>query len=177
MLSDLTINSIRGFKGNTEDLLTKVSASGETVMNIISSLSFLIESQNLNQITLDTSYGKHTNIEVALSNRNTIASSSDRYLGELVQSEKAELHSTMFLLLYTEIMPIIIQKYRSEIEEGQWGVGTCVGFLNQVANDLSEKVSIRINELTSRPAQLEFPLILDDEAENKPIESQEVKPA
>lgn len=39
-LSDLIIDSIKGFKGDTEDLLAKVSMSGESVMNIISALSF-----------------------------------------------------------------------------------------------------------------------------------------
>ena len=55
-LADLNIDSIKGFKGNTEDLLAKVSMSGESVMNIISALSFLIESQNLNQVTINLSY-------------------------------------------------------------------------------------------------------------------------
>lgn len=164
-LKDLTIDSIRGFKGNTEDSLTKVSTSGETVMNIISSLSFLIESQNLNQITLDVAYGKHTNIEVSLSKRATIATSIDRYLGELYQKNEQEIIATVLLILYTEILPIIIQKYQIEVDATRWGQGKCVEFLQQVANDLAEKVKIRIQDLTSRPEQLRIPIDCEDKTE------------
>lgn len=164
-LKNLSIDSIRGFKGNTEDSLTKVSTSGETVMNIISSLSFLIESQNLNQITLDVAYGKHSNIEVSLSKRATVATSIDRYLGELNQKESHEIVATLLLLLYSEILPIIIQNYQTEIEATQWGQGKCVEFLQEVANDLAEKVKLRIEDLTSRPEQLRLQLDTDHSEE------------
>ena len=160
-LKNLSIDSIRGFKGNTEDSLTKVSTSGETVMNIISSLSFLIESQNLNQITLDVTYGKHSNIEVSLSKRATVATSIDRYLGELNQKESSETIATLILLLYSEILPIIIQNYQIEIEATQWGQGKCVEFLEEVANDLAEKVKLRIEDLNSRPEQLRLSLDIE----------------
>ena len=58
-LGNVVLNSIRGFKGDTEDSLTTISAEGESVMNIISTLSFLIESKNLHQISIDFSYRKH----------------------------------------------------------------------------------------------------------------------
>ena len=161
-LKNLSIDSIRGFKGNTEDLLTKVSTSGETVMNIISSLSFLIESQNLNQITLDVTYGNHNNIEVSLSKRATVATSIDRYLGELNQKDSYEIIATLLLLLYSEILPIIIQNYQTEIEATQWGQGKCVEFLQEVANDLAERVKLRIADLTSRPEQLRLQLDNDN---------------
>lgn len=55
-LENLTIDAVRGIKGDTEDSLTTVSAVGESVMNIISTLSFLIESKNLKQINIDLKY-------------------------------------------------------------------------------------------------------------------------
>ncbi|ALJ22869.1 hypothetical protein AO203_02195 [Lactobacillus gallinarum] len=45
----LEIDSIIGFKGNTEDSLNKVSATGDGIMNILSTLSFLLESSSLNK--------------------------------------------------------------------------------------------------------------------------------
>ncbi|WP_295219869.1 hypothetical protein [Ruminococcus sp.] len=43
----LKINAIKGFQGDTEDSQTRVSASGESVMNVISVLSFFLESRQL----------------------------------------------------------------------------------------------------------------------------------
>lgn len=150
----LNIDSIKGFKGNTEDLLAKVSVSGESVMNIISALSFLIESQNLNQVTINLSYRKHTSIEVSLNNKNTIGFNEEKYLGELNQESKEEIIAKCLLMLYSEILPIIIQTYQSDFDNEQWGKGTCVKFLKQVARDLELKVRSRIEDLNSRPEQL-----------------------
>lgn len=157
-LDELIIDSIRGFKGNTEDSLTKVSTSGETVMNIISSLSFLIESQNLNQITLDIKYREHTNIEVSLSKKYTIATSMERYMGDLSKKTDFEAKAQLLLLLYSEILPIIVQDYQIAVEAALWGQGKCVEFLQQVADDLEEKIKARIDDLNSRPEQLRIPL-------------------
>ena len=155
-LVDLSIDSIKGFKGNTEDFLAKVSMSGESVMNIFSALSFLIESQNLNQITVDLSYRGHTNIEISLNNKNTIGFAEDKYLGELNQSSREEIIAVCFLTLYTEIIPILLQKYQSDIDTNMWGQGKCVEFLEKLRADLSEKIANRIEDLNSRPEQLKL---------------------
>lgn len=155
-LSDLIIDSIKGFKGDTEDLLAKVSMSGESVMNIISALSFLIESRNLNQITIALSYRNHLNIEISLNNKNTIGFDEDKYLGELVQVPRHEMIATCFLSLYMEIVPILLQKYQSDIDLNLWGQGKCVSFLEMVADDLNNKVKMRIEDLIAKPEQLKF---------------------
>lgn len=155
-LDDLIIDSIKGFKGDTEDLLAKVSMSGESVMNIISALSFLIESQNLNQVTIALSYRNHSNIEISLNNRNTIGFDEDKYLGELIQDPRQEMIATCLLSLYTEIIPILLQKYQSDIDLNLWGQGKCVSFLEMVADDLDKKVKARIADLIAKPEQLKF---------------------
>ena len=164
-LADLNIDSIKGFKGNTEDLLAKVSMSGESVMNIISALSFLIESQNLNQVTINLSYRKHTSIEVSLNNKNTIGFDEEKYLGEFNQATKEEIIANCLLVLYSEILPILIQTYQSDFDNGQWGQGKCVEFLQKVAADLAEKVKNRIEDLTSRPEQLRLKINSENKAE------------
>ena len=102
--------------------------SGESVMNIISALSFLIESRNLNQITIALSYRNHMNMEISLNNRNTIGFDEDKYLGELVQVPRHEMIATCILSLYMEIVPILLQKYQSDIDLNLWGQGKCVLF-------------------------------------------------
>ena len=154
-LKDLSIDSIRGIKGDTEDLLTKVSAVGESVINIISTLSFLLESQKLNQIKLAINYGNHKNIDMSLSTKNVVALDFDRYQGEYLHLKSEEERiATLFVLLYMEVLPIIIQGYVGEIESKQLGPGKCVEFLQGVAEDLSEKVKKRVDDLTNRPEQL-----------------------
>lgn len=159
ILENLKINTIRGFKGDTEDSLTTISAEGESVMNIISTLSFLIESKNLNQINIDFAYGKHDNIGVTLNNKNTMSFSEERYLGYLLQNHTCnERIAKILLILYTEILTIIVQNYQSDIDANLWNQDICIEFLQKVANDLSKKVEDRISDLKARPEQLEFTL-------------------
>lgn len=158
-LDNLTISTIRGFKGDTEDSLTTITAEGESVMNIISTLSFLIESKNLNQINIDFEYRTHTNIGVTLNNRNTVFLSEDRYIGELIQnSTYYERVAKIILVLYTEIIPIVIQNYQNDVDSNMWNQSKCIEFLQDVANELSKKVDSRIEDLRERPEQLSFTL-------------------
>ena len=158
-LENLAIKTIRGFKGDTEDSLTTISAEGESVMNIISTLSFLIESKNLNQINIDLAYRNHTNIGVTLNNKSTVFISEERYLGELLQDHTYyERIAEIILVLYTEVLPIIIQNYQNDVDANLWNQGRCIEFLQQVANDLSTKVESRISDLKERPEQLNLTL-------------------
>lgn len=158
LLDNLTISTIRGFKGDTEDSLTTISAEGESVMNIINTLSFLIESKTLNQINIDFAYRTHTNIGVTLNNRNTVFLSEDRYTGELIQNTYYERVPKIILLLYTEIIPIVIRNYQNDVDLNMWNQSKCIEFLQDVANKLSEKVASRIEDLRARSEQLNLTL-------------------
>ena len=96
------------------------------------------------------------NIEISLNNRNTIGFDEDKYLGELIQGSREERIATCILSLYTEILPILLQKYQSDIDLNLWGQGKCVSFLRMVADDLNQKVTARIDDLTAKPEQLKF---------------------
>lgn len=156
-LKDLSIDSVRGIKGDTEDYLTRVSAVGESVINIISTLSFLLESQNLNQIKLDIAYGDFANIDLSLNNKSIVSTEFERLqCGSAAGTTDAEKMAYVFILLYTEILPIITQSYQGAIDGNYWSQGKCVEFLKRVAKDLSEKVEKRVADLTDRPEQLKL---------------------
>lgn len=151
-LGNLSIETIKGFKGDTEDLATKVSAAssaGESVINIISTLSFLLESKNLNQIKLDIEYGNHENIELVLTNKGTISTDVVKYQGEYETDSSKKLLSKLYLLIYLEIIPILVQAYMSDIENDIWNSEKNIEFLKKVAEDLSEKVQKRVDILES----------------------------
>lgn len=148
VLHNITIDAIKGFKGDTEDLLTKVSADGESVMNIISTLSFLLESKNLNQIKIDIQYEKHQSIELVLSNKQTISSAVENYIGALDALENKEsILTQLLLIIYIEILPIIVQAYRNDFVNELWSDEKNIDFLTRVADDLSEKVRVKVEAL------------------------------
>ncbi len=79
--SHYQLDAIKGFRGDSEDLQTTVSVTGESVINIISTLAFLLESNNLKQIQVDLSCTEHENINLRLQ-RKTIQVDMENYQGK-----------------------------------------------------------------------------------------------
>lgn len=143
----LKLDAIKGFKGDTEDLQTKVSASGETVMNIISTLSFLLESSNLNQVKLDLNYTGHQNISLVLQ-KGTVNASLDDYVGNYEQEDTFELKiAKLYLTIYLEILPMLFQEYNTDIGNELWNKDVYITFMKSVGENLTEKIKNKISFL------------------------------
>ena len=148
---NITVETIRGIKGETDDLLTKVSANGESVMNIISTLSFLLESRKFNQICVDIKYMDHSHIELTLDTKGTINTSVENYCGEFDtdNERKEEVISKLYLLIYLEVFPFIYQTYLLEKDDLLWNKDANIEFLTKVTNDLSTRVKEKIEILNN----------------------------
>lgn len=144
---DLRLDSIKGFKGDTEDFQTKVSASGESVMNIISTLSFLLESSNLNQVKLDLNYAEHSSISLLLQ-KGTVNAYFDDYVGPYEQEELMEQKiAKLYLTVYLEVLPYLLQEYNTDIGNDLWNNDVYITFLRSVATTLTEKIQTKIATL------------------------------
>lgn len=148
-LSDLRLETIRGFKGDVEDEQTKVSASGEAVMNIISALSFLLESKRLKQIKLDLQYGKHENLSLILKNE-SIMLDRKSYQGTFEQDDQDECLAKLYLVVYLEVLPIIEQEYQSNIDNDVWNKRVYIDFMKTVATTISERIDEKIKKMNDR---------------------------
>lgn len=136
---ELELQSIKGFVGDTEDSQTKVSASGESVMNIISTLSFFLESRKLKQIKLDLKYKTHEKIELILKD-GILEVDFKSYLGSFEQDSIDERMAKLYLMAYIEIVPLLVQEYRTDIENDLWNKDCYVKFMNNVADTLKGKI-------------------------------------
>lgn len=140
----LSLDTIKGFKGATDDMQTKVSADGETVMNIISTLSFLLESRNLSQVKIDLVYTEHKNISLQL-NQGTIKIFFEEYMGKFEdETEKDNKIAKLYLTTYLELVPYLTQEYFSDKENELWNSTVHKNFLNKVADNLGEKVKEKL---------------------------------
>ena len=148
--SNISLDAIKGFKGDTEDQLTTVSADGESVMNIISTLSFLLESSKLNQIKLELHLSKHDNVSLVLKN-SVISTESSLYRGDFEDSESTDIKdASIYLLIYIEILPLIIQSYHEDLSSEVWGESEYIKFMKKVAEDLQEKIKNKIATIDNK---------------------------
>ena len=145
-LSTLQLESIKGFRGDTEDLQTKVSATCESVMNIISTLSFFLESRRLDQIKIEFSYDKHENISLTLKN-GTISIDFAPYQGEFEDDSRDIMKSKLYLLVYLEILPILDQEYQSDVSNEIWGENAYKSFMGNVASEITQRINDKIEAM------------------------------
>jgi len=145
-IKELQLEEIKGIRGNTEDLQTKVATSGESVMNVISTLSFLLESRRLNQVVLTLRYTGHDNIGVKLQ-KNTVELERP-YVGEYDELSQDEMIAKIYLLLYLEILPLLEQEYRMNMAENEWNQDTYIEFLTAIKDTVIEKIESKINSLS-----------------------------
>lgn len=125
----LSLEEIKGIRGDTEDLLTRVSATGESVMNVISTLAFLLESKKVNQVILTTKYSGHSCIGIKIQ-KNTLEVETP-YHGEYDGDSTEQVFTKLYLLLYLEILPLLEQEYRTAKEE-EWTHDAYICFLKWV---------------------------------------------
>lgn len=111
---ELCINAIKAFQGDTEDSQTKLSASGESVINVISALSFFLESRQLNKVSIELSYGSHTKIDVSI-RRDVLDVDLLSYIGDFDNDEPDEMKAKLNLLVFLEIIPLLIQEYQTDV--------------------------------------------------------------
>jgi hypothetical protein len=142
----LTVNNIIGFRGGTTDDITRISAAGNTVLNILSTLSFILESNNLKQTMLRLSYKQNSNIELKLYSNGTVGIETGSYIGEFDDDTNNDLKKAkLYLLVYLVIIPLLCEWYGDNI----WNSKKYQEFLREIGESLSKKINEKINEIPS----------------------------
>lgn len=158
----LVINSIIGVRGETRDD-NRLSAQGNTVLNLISTLSFLLESNLLKQIILRIEYTGHENIEVRLNDKGVIAVEINAYSGKYEEYDEYKLKTELLLLIYLDLLPKLLQVYYSEKDEDKWSVESKDTFFNLVQNKLIERLEERRTEVSKQQSTTPLENTKDEE--------------
>lgn len=151
----LSVDNLTEFRGQTEDATNMVSANGDTIMNILSTLSFLLESNLMKQIKFNVEYDNHSNIELVLS-KSVIGTSVKNYSGAFEDKSYTSLikedndliiEAKIYLVCYLIILPEIIQTYEGAIDADEWNSDKHKEFLKNVASDLQKKINHRVENI------------------------------
>lgn len=143
---DLIIESILGVRSETRDE-NRLSAQGNTVMNLISTLSFILESDKINQLIIRIDYSSHEVIEIKLTNGGIISCDIDSYSGDYESLNTYELTSKLLLLVYLEIVPNLKQVYYNDIDSGNWSKEKKEEFFLNIKSELVNRLEERSKSL------------------------------
>ncbi|MGZ2417266.1 hypothetical protein ACUXJ9_001503 [Staphylococcus caledonicus] len=137
----LKIESIIGFKGDAEDEISRITTDGDTVMNLISSIAFLLESRKLTSIKLKVRFNNHQKLVFKLHINGSINIDMDEYNGDFRNLEENERTAKILLLIYLEIMPLLSEWYEEDKSNNNWGNDVYNQFLDKLITDIEEKVN------------------------------------
>ena len=116
---DVTIESIEAYRGNKYiDSLTNVSGSGTQVMNLLSTLTFLFEIEEINKVKLKLGYQSHVfSVEFIDSiNSNNIRISTSDYEGDYDELEIGDFIASITMKVFLEVLP----KLSSVYSQSEW---------------------------------------------------------
>lgn len=135
----LILNSIDGIQGRTQATLNRVSTQGSNVINMLTTLAFILESNTLTEVKLISNYNEHEDIslEIHVSGKNiTIGVDESEYRGPYENKDENELRCILLLVAYLDLIPALIDSYKNDVDEE--------------TNEKKELVSNIVNETTDR---------------------------
>lgn len=136
-----------GLKGKTEGILNRVSTQGNDVINMLTTLSFLLESDQLTEVQLSVSYKEHKNINIKVHLNNisekflSIEVREQEYLGKLRDesgNNDKKLSSLILLMTHLDFVPTLSSVCKTA------GV---VDVKKDLTESIIDDVSLRINHL------------------------------
>ena len=139
----ISIDSIIGFKGDANDKISQLRADGDTVMKLMSSLTFLLESKEMVFIKLKISTTNHRSIVFKLDLNGSVNIEIDNYKGEFKKIYNGDsVIYNLFLLVYLEILPTLNKWYSKEKNDLRWSDSKYNNFLNTLSKDVKKKIDL-----------------------------------
>ncbi|MED4402073.1 hypothetical protein [Metabacillus fastidiosus] len=148
--SRLVLQQIIGFKGSTNDRLAEVKGTGNRIMNLLSTLAFLFENEQVSFIKPRINYENET-IEISLDLNGTIDIDFETYVGNYIMRQDYEKKSIVTLITFLEIIPKILTSYHNdkEKEDTPWSIDEKVCFFTSIGESIQEKIIEKIKLASS----------------------------
>ncbi|MFJ7370451.1 hypothetical protein ACIQVU_13530 [Lysinibacillus sp. NPDC098008] len=148
----IELKKIVGFKGTTDDegqKLAEIIGSGDRIMKAISTLAFLLESDEVEYVKPLLAYNNDKTdqdhvVEILLRLNGTIDFNFEKYTGSFLFEEEYRLKTKLILLVSLEIIPMIISKYGESIEEDAWNTEIKISMLDSIGKQILSKVQEKV---------------------------------
>lgn len=150
----LLLQKIIGFKGSTNDRLAEVKGTGNKIMNLLSTLAFLFENEQVSFIKPRIEYEKET-VEISLDLNGTIDIDFETYIGNHLMRQEYEKKSIVTLITFLEIIPKILTSYHNdkEKEDAPWSIDEKVRFFTSIGESIQEKIIEKIKLASSEASK------------------------
>ncbi|EGQ26748.1 hypothetical protein HMPREF9372_1289 [Sporosarcina newyorkensis 2681] len=140
--NSLKINRITGFKGEGSQKQAILSGSGNEIMNMLSSLSFLVEMDVMTEVEARIIRGSET-LEIRFYSKNSqLDILVESYTGEYMMLQNEEKTPRVLLNSFIETIPSIMNAYNEDIENDSWTKNSKREFTLGLVDSVREKLNI-----------------------------------
>lgn len=138
---NMMLELVTGFKGETDDKLAEISGSGDRVLNLLSTLTFLLENEKLSRIELLLQHSNQT-YGLKLGINSYIDIIEECYMGDdMLLPEDIKL-PLIVLKVFLTVIPDLLNIYDQDINEHNWNNDKKREFLNSIG----EIIQVRIKQ-------------------------------
>lgn len=140
--NSLSISRIIGFRGEGSQKQAVLSGSGNEVINLLSSLSFLIEMEVMTEIEVRILCGSET-FEIRLYSINSqLDILVENFVGEYMMLPSEEKNPRILLNAFIDIIPSIMNAYNEEVDNGNWTRNSKREFTLGLVDSVKEKLDL-----------------------------------
>lgn len=140
---NMKIKLVTGFKGETDDKLAEIRGTGDRILNLISTLTFLLETENLSRIEMLLNHQKST-YGIKLGVNSYVEIEFEKYTGPYIFDPEAIQTSNIVLTIFLIVIPDLFAIYDQEIESGNWNDEKKTEFLNRIGNSIQTRIKEKL---------------------------------
>lgn len=140
--NSISISRIIGFRGEGNQKQAILSGSGNEVMNLLSSLSFLIEMDVMTEIEIRIQQGNETFEIRFYSNKSQIDILVDNYVGDDMMLVKEEKDPKILLKTFIDLIPSIMNSYNEDVSSLDWNENSKRDFTLGLVDSVRHKLGL-----------------------------------
>lgn len=148
----LIINKITGFKGNVtsqEAIASQISGKGNEVMNALSTLAFMFETEEITYVQLKINYMDDHDFEFGLFLNGTLEFDIDKYEGSLFFGNDITKYAKVLILISTHVFPKIKVRHILASDSGFWDLNVKINKIQSIGDLIQTQVNDKIMALSN----------------------------
>ena len=138
---NLILNQISGFKGQGLEKQATLSGNGNEIMNLFSSMAFLLESDELTEIEINLTKSGETYVIRFYSKNSQIDTNFSQYTGiEMFNIDEKDRHARILLNIFIDIISSVEIAFNNDIEDDEWNKEIREGLKETIAQSIMDRL-------------------------------------
>lgn len=137
--NSLKLETLVGFKGETEDKMATISGTGRRVINLLTTLLFLFENKDISKVELTMDY-RDEKFKIMMGENSFIDVDFKSCLINDIVGMDEEVNSKILLKIFIEVLPLYIHSFSNHIDKREWNAIIRKRFFKGIGKDITTEI-------------------------------------